>query len=141
MIKEFEKRILSSFILIPISIFFIIQGSVFFTFFLSILFLVTSYEWLKMSKKNDLMKIIGIIFLLFSFYAAYNVRVSGSNLFLFTNNFKKVPCRIPSNNQKKIATFHKQDEEEKGTLNSNTIRNVDVEELLGQIFSSFCIGK
>ena len=83
MIKEFEKRLLSSFVLIPIAIFFIIQGSVFFTFFLSILFLVTSYEWLKMNKKNDLMKIFGIIFLLFSFYAAFDVRESGSNLFLF----------------------------------------------------------
>ena len=49
MIKEFEKRFLSSIILIPISIFFIIKGSVFFIFFLSVLFLVTSYEWLKMN--------------------------------------------------------------------------------------------
>ena len=32
--KEFEKRLLSSFILIPIAIFFIIQGSIFFIFFL-----------------------------------------------------------------------------------------------------------
>ena len=43
MIKEFEKRLISSFILIPIATFFIIKGSVFFAFFLSILFLVTSY--------------------------------------------------------------------------------------------------
>ena len=83
MIKEFEKRLLSSLILVPIVIFSIIQGSLFFIFFLSILFLTTSYEWLKMNRKNNLMIIFGIIFLLFSFYAAYNVRVSGSNLFLF----------------------------------------------------------
>ncbi|MBD1164696.1 phosphatidate cytidylyltransferase [Pelagibacterales bacterium SAG-MED13] len=83
MIKEFEKRLLSSFILIPIAIFVIIQGSVFFIFFLSILFFTTSYEWLKMNKKNNSMKIIGTIFLLFSFYTAFNVRESGSNLFLF----------------------------------------------------------
>ena len=83
MIKEFEKRLISSFILIPIATFFIIKGSVFFVFFLSILFLATSYEWLKMNKKNNLMKIFGIIFLLFSFYAAFDVRESGSNLFLF----------------------------------------------------------
>ena len=84
MIKEFEKRLLSSLILIPIAIFFIIQGSVFFTFFLSILFLATSYEWLKMSKKNNLLKILGIIFLLFSFYAAYKIReVESFKLFLF----------------------------------------------------------
>ena len=74
MIKEFEKRLLSSLILIPIAIFFIIQGSVFFIFFLSILFLATSYEWLKMNKKNNLLKILGIIFLLFSFYSAYKLR-------------------------------------------------------------------
>ena len=83
MIKEFEKRLLSSFILIPIAIFFIIQGSVFFIFFLSILFLVTSYEWLKMNKQNDLMKIFGILFLLFSFYTAFNLRESDLNFFLF----------------------------------------------------------
>ena len=83
MIKEFEKRLLSSFILIPMTIFFIIQGSVFFIFFLSILFLVTSYEWLKMNKKNDLMKIFGILFLLFSFYTAFNLRESDLNFFLF----------------------------------------------------------
>tara|TARA_B100000989_G_scaffold145210_1_gene108242 strand:+ start:663 stop:1313 length:651 start_codon:yes stop_codon:yes gene_type:complete len=74
MIKEFEKRILSSIILIPISIFSIIQGSVFFTLFLSILFLVTSYEWFKMIKKNNLLKFLGIFFLLFSFYAAFKIR-------------------------------------------------------------------
>ena len=84
MIKEFEKRLLSSLILIPIAIFFIIQGSVFFIFFLSILFLATSYEWLKMSKKSSLLKILGIIFLLFSFYVAYKVREGESfKLFLF----------------------------------------------------------
>tara|TARA_B100000575_G_scaffold269048_1_gene248421 strand:- start:34 stop:672 length:639 start_codon:yes stop_codon:yes gene_type:complete len=74
MIKEFEKRLLSSFILIPIAIFFIIQGSVFFIFFLSILFLASSYEWFNMSKKNNLLKLSGIIFLLFSFYTAFELR-------------------------------------------------------------------
>tara|TARA_B100000963_G_C22580505_1_gene650599 strand:- start:913 stop:1548 length:636 start_codon:yes stop_codon:yes gene_type:complete len=73
MIKEFEKRLLSSIIFIPIAIFFIFQGSVFFTFFLSTLFLATSYEWYKMSK-NNFLKIIGIIFLFFSFFAAYIIR-------------------------------------------------------------------
>ena len=74
MIKEFEKRLLSSIILIPISIFFIIKGSVFFIFFLSILFLATSYEWFKMNKKNDLLKLFGIIFLFFSFYTTLEIR-------------------------------------------------------------------
>ena len=84
MLKEFEKRILSSLILIPIAIFFIIQGSVFFIFFLSLFFLATTYEWIKMTKKNNFVKIIGITFLFFSFYAAYFLREqSGLIFFLF----------------------------------------------------------
>ena len=84
MIKEFEKRLLSSFILIPIAIFFIIKGSVLFVFFLSILFLITSHEWIKMNKKNDLLKYLGISFLLFSFYATFEIREENNlKYFLF----------------------------------------------------------
>ena len=83
MLKEFEKRLLSSIILIPISIFFLIQGSVFFLFFLTVLFLATSYEWFKMCKKNNLLKIFGIIFLLFSFYTAFVIREEGLKFFFF----------------------------------------------------------
>jgi len=64
MLKEFEKRLLSSFVLIPIAFFFIIQGSVFFIFFLGLFFLATSYEWVKMTKTN-VMKIFGVIFSFF----------------------------------------------------------------------------
>tara|TARA_B100001564_G_C20644853_1_gene673930 strand:+ start:18 stop:686 length:669 start_codon:yes stop_codon:yes gene_type:complete len=71
--KELQKRILSSIIFIPIAIFFIFQGSLFFGFFLSIFFLVTSYEWIKMNKKNSL-KIIGVSYLLFAFIFAYVLR-------------------------------------------------------------------
>ena len=74
--KELQKRILSSFILIPIAIFFIIKGSIFFIFFLSILFLASSYEWVNMTKKNNLLKFLGIIFLLFSFYTTFIFRVN-----------------------------------------------------------------
>tara|TARA_Y100001970_G_scaffold188678_1_gene229461 strand:- start:770 stop:1405 length:636 start_codon:yes stop_codon:yes gene_type:complete len=74
MIKELKKRLLSSIILMPITIFFIIKGSVSFIFFLSILFLTTSYEWTKMSKKNNLLKFSGIVFLFFSFYTAFEIR-------------------------------------------------------------------
>ncbi len=68
--KELQKRVLSSIILIPITIFFIYQGSVFFGFFLSIFFLTTSYEWIKMNKKNSY-RFIGILYLLFSSYLIY----------------------------------------------------------------------
>ena len=74
MIKEFEKRLISSIILIPTSLFFIVKGSVFFIFFLSILFLATSYEWIKMNKENDLLKLLGIIFLFISFYTTLEIR-------------------------------------------------------------------
>ena len=84
MIKEIEKRILSSLILVPIAFFFIFKGSVFFIFFLIISFFVTSYEWLKMSKKMNLIRISGIIFLLISFYFAYLLRAEqGFKIFLF----------------------------------------------------------
>ena len=85
MIKEFEKRILSSFILIPIVIFFIIQGSILFTFFLSILFIATSYEWLRMTKKNIFLGFLGIIFLLFSFFTAFEIREINDNFKFFNN--------------------------------------------------------
>ena len=74
MVKEFEKRLITSLILIPIAIIFILKGSIFFAFFLSILFFVTSYEWIKMSKKNNFLKLLGLIFLLFSFYSVFELR-------------------------------------------------------------------
>ena len=72
--KEFKKRILSSLFIVPIALFFILYGSVFYLFFLGILFLVTSYEWIKMLKKNQLIKILGLIFLSLSFYSAYQLK-------------------------------------------------------------------
>ena len=74
MTKKFEKRLLSSIILVPISIFFIIKGSLFFVFFLSILFVAASFEWFKMNKKNNLLKIFGTIFLFFAFYTTLEIR-------------------------------------------------------------------
>ena len=82
--KEFENRIYSSLIIIPITLFFIIQGSIFLIFFLSLFFLVTCYEWFKMSKKNSLMKLFGAILLFFSFYSAFYIREnSGLDFFIF----------------------------------------------------------
>ena len=80
--KELQKRLLSSFILVPLAFFFIFKGSVFFAFFLGLFFLATSYEWFKMCKENHLMKFLGIMFLLFSFYASFYIR-ENSGLFLF----------------------------------------------------------
>ena len=82
--QELQKRILSSIILIPITFFFIIQGSLTFIFFLSLIFLATSFEWFKMTKKNDFIRIFGLFFLFFSFFSTVYLRqYIGLNFFLF----------------------------------------------------------
>ena len=71
--KELQKRIFSSLILIPIALFFIIKGSFLFNFFIFICFLITSYEWHKMSQKKPYY-LLGLLFLVLSFYSAYVIR-------------------------------------------------------------------
>ena len=84
MINELQKRIFSSIILIPIALFFTFQGSIYFIFFLSLLFLTTSYEWIMMCKKKYLMNFFGNIFLIFSFFSAFYIRENiGLLFFLF----------------------------------------------------------
>ena len=71
--EEILKRILSSIILLPTVLFFIIKGSFLFNFFIFICFLITTYEWLKLSK-NNLLKLFGTIFIVISFYTIFNIR-------------------------------------------------------------------
>ena len=75
--NEAIQRILSSIILIPIALFFIIKGSFFFIFFLSICFFITSFEWYKMTKNNNYF-LFGLIFLILSFLSTFLLR----NIFL-----------------------------------------------------------
>ena len=82
--KELQKRILSSLVLIPIALFFIIKGTYFFNFFLILCLIITLHEWYMMSKKKNY-HIFGHLFLLFSFYSAYFIRnefTSGFYVFL-----------------------------------------------------------
>ena len=82
-VSELQKRTLSSLFLLPLSIFFIFQENIFFVFFLSILFLGSSYEWIKMNKK-DILRIIGIFYLFFAFSMAYFLRENLSiGIFIF----------------------------------------------------------
>ena len=76
--KELIKRIISTFILIPLVLYFIIKGSYFFTFFLLLCFLISVYEWKRITKKNNLF-ITGLIFLSLSFLAANTLRVSSND--------------------------------------------------------------
>ena len=72
--SEFQKRIISSILLIPICFLLIIEGSILFNLFLSLCFFLTILEWNKMSKKNVFLKISGYIFLFLSFCSAYLLR-------------------------------------------------------------------
>jgi phosphatidate cytidylyltransferase len=82
--KEIFKRILSSIVLIPITIFFIFKGSFFFNFFIFICFLISIYEWQMMSKKKSY-NILGHIFILFSYYSVFFIRnnLEENSLFIF----------------------------------------------------------
>ena len=75
------KRILSSIVLVPLTLFFIFTGSYYLIFFTIICFLIAFYEWNKMNKKFNY-KLIGFIFLLFSFYTFYE-NFSNTDLGLF----------------------------------------------------------
>ena len=82
--NEFIKRFISSIIMLPIIILVILKGSFIFNLFLFFLFLLASYEWFKMSKKKIIKSFLGILFLILSFYSAYQLRdQSGFNFFIF----------------------------------------------------------
>ena len=79
---ELITRILSTLILIPIALFFIIKGSIFFNFFIIVLLLVTFYEWHFLSLKKTYY-LPGFIFIVFSFYTFYFIGNQGDTGSLF----------------------------------------------------------
>ena len=79
--SELQKRIISSIILIPLSLYFIISGSYMLIFFTCICFFVSCYEWYMMSKKK-IYNIFGFPFLIFSFYTFYKLSLELSLVFL-----------------------------------------------------------
>ena len=78
--NEPTKRIISSIILVPLTLFFIVKGSFFFNFFISFCFLVTMHEWYQMSKKKNYF-FFGLLFLIFSFYSVYLFRENKNFVF------------------------------------------------------------
>ena len=82
MLQDISKRIISSIILIPITLFFIIKGNFLFNFFIIICLSVAVYEWYMMSI-NKTYHFFGYIFLLFSFYSAFLIREDLNGLILF----------------------------------------------------------
>ena len=77
--KELFLRIISAIVLTPLSLFFIIKGSIIFNFFIITCFFITIIEWHMMSK-NKLYHVPGYIFLIFSFMSVYALR----------NNFNEI---------------------------------------------------
>ncbi len=80
--QELVKRILSSIILIPIALFFIIKGSFLFIFFISTCFCIIAYEW-HMMRKNKSFYLLGFLFLFFSFLTIYELRFSSGKDYIF----------------------------------------------------------
>jgi len=80
--KELQKRILSSIILLPLALFFILAGSFYHIFFTIICFFVSIYEWIKMVKKIEL-KVLGTFFLIFSFYTFYEISIINLEILFF----------------------------------------------------------
>ena len=74
MLKEFEKRLISSIILILITLLVVLEGKTFFYIFLFIAFLISSYEWLKMIKRVDI-KILGVYFYFSHFTAHFSLEI------------------------------------------------------------------
>ena len=77
---EFIKRIVSSIILLPLTIYFIIQGSFLLIFFTVICLTVACLEWHMMSKKKSYY-IYGFFFLIFSFYTFYELSIELIDVF------------------------------------------------------------
>jgi len=73
MSNEIIKRIISSIILIPVALFFIVKGTFFFNFFILICFIIIALEWYMMTK-NKLYSVFGLLFLILSFYSIYKLR-------------------------------------------------------------------
>ena len=67
------KRVISSIILIPVSLIIIINGGLIFNLFIIIIFLISIYEWNKISP-NNFFRISGLLFILISFYSVYKIR-------------------------------------------------------------------
>ena len=82
--KNFIKKFLSSILILPISLILIISSQTTFVIFLLILLLISIYEWIKMCNKNLINQIFGIIFLILSFFSAFNLKnYTGLEFFIF----------------------------------------------------------
>ena len=82
MINNLLKRIISSILILPLVLFVVFKGSIYFIFFLIFCLVISIYEWSYISKKNNYLY-VGILFLFFSFYTIYQLRFNVSNDYMY----------------------------------------------------------
>ena len=80
--NELIKRIISSIILLPLIYFIIIKGSYYLNIFLILSLLISVFEWDKITKTNEY-KLLGILFLMISFFSIYKIRNSLSGEYFY----------------------------------------------------------
>jgi len=80
--SELFNRFVSSIILIPLIIFFIIEGGIIFNIFILICFYLALFEWHHMSKRYN-HYIPGIFFLILSFFSIYYIRNQFNGEYLY----------------------------------------------------------
>lgn len=79
---EILKRIISSIILIPIVLTIIIKGGLIFNILIFIIFIISIYEWNKMSLSKFYI-LCGFFFIFFSFISIYQIRNIGNDNYLY----------------------------------------------------------
>ena len=80
--NELIKRIISSIILLPLIFLIIIKGSHYLNVFLILCLFISIFEWNKMIKINRY-KLLGIFFLIISFFTIYKIRNSFNGEYLY----------------------------------------------------------
>ena len=80
--NELIKRIISSIILLPLIYLIIIKGSYYLNIFLILCLLISVFEWDKITKTNGY-KLLGILFLIMSFFTIYKLRNSLSGEYFY----------------------------------------------------------
>ena len=86
--NEILKRVLSSIVLFILTFYCIIKGSYFFVILIILIFLISSFEWFKMSKNKSYF-LLGILYLIFSLFCVFQLRfnfTSDAMLFLLITN-------------------------------------------------------
>ena len=78
--SEFNKRLISSILMVPAIIYIVLLGSYYFIFFLYLCFAISVYEWINISNSKKYL-VPGIFLLMLSFYSAYKVRYTSYNEF------------------------------------------------------------